>query len=198
MDTKTTIIPLNGKNYPTWKIQCRMALIKDGLWSIVNGTEEVPGVGNAEARRKYLTRRDRALALVVLAVEPSLLYLLGDPEDPMVVWKKLEEQFQRKTWANKLQLRRKLFSLKLKEGGSVNEHVKTMTETFEELAVIGDPVSEEDRVVHLLASLPESFDMLVTALEAQSDNVPKCIISMKQCNTSNIYYLLNWFLSDHL
>ena len=173
MDTKTTIIPLNGKNYPTWKVQCRMALIKDGLWGIVNGTEEVPGEGNAEARRKYLAKRDRALALVVLAVAPSLLYLLGDPEDPKVVWKKLEEQFQRKTWANKLQLRRKLFSLKLKESGSVNEHVKTMTEIFEELAVIGDPVSEEDRVVHLLASLPESFDMLVTALEAQSENVPK-------------------------
>ena len=75
--------------------------------------------------------------------------------------------------ANKLQLRRKLFSMKLKEGASVNEHVKTMTEVFEELAVIGDPVPEEDRVVHLLASLPESFDMLVTALKAQSDNVPK-------------------------
>ena len=81
MDTKTTVIPLNGKNYPTWKVQCRMALIKDGLWGIVKGTEEAPGGGNAEARRKYEARRDRALALVVLAVEPSLLYLLGDPED---------------------------------------------------------------------------------------------------------------------
>ena len=172
MDTKATIIPLNGKNYPTWKVQCRMALIKDGLWGIVKGTEVTPGEGNAEAQRKYLARRDCALALVVLAVEPTLLYLLGDPEDPQVVWTKLEEQFQRRTWANKLQLRRKLFSLKLKEGGSVNEHIKTMTKIFEELAVIGDPVSEEDRVVHLLASLPESYDVLVTALEAQSENVP--------------------------
>lgn len=59
---------------------------------------------------------------------------------------------------------RKLFSLKLKEGGSVTEHVKTMTEVFEDLAVIGDSVSEEDWVVHLLATLPESFDMLVTTL----------------------------------
>ena len=75
-----------------------MALIKDGLWGIVKGTEEAPGGGNAEAQRKYEARRDRALALVVLAVEPSLLYLLGDPEDPKVVWTKLEEQFQRKTW----------------------------------------------------------------------------------------------------
>ncbi len=38
-----------------------------------------------------------------------------------------------------------------------------MTEIFEALAVIGDVVSEEDRVVHLLASLPESFNVLVTA-----------------------------------
>ena len=40
---------------------------------------------------------------------------------------------------------------------------------FEELSVIGDLVKEEDRVVHLLASLPESFNMLVTALEANTD-----------------------------
>ena len=143
-DTKTTIIPLSGKNYPTWKVQCRMALIKDGLWGIVKDTEEVPGNDIAEARRKYLKRRDRALTIVVLAVEPSLLYLLGDPEDPQVVWTRLEEQFQRKTGSNKLQLRRKLFSLKLKEGGSVSKHIKAMTEIFEALTVIGDAVSEED------------------------------------------------------
>ena len=47
-----------------------------------------------------------------------------------------------------------------------------MTETFDELSVIGDSLNEEDRVVHLLASLPESYDMLVTALQASQD-VPK-------------------------
>ena len=62
--------------------------------------------------------------------------------------------------------------MRLKEGDSVQNHVKVMTEIFEALAVIGDPVSEEDRVVHLLASLPESFNMLITALEA-NQAVPK-------------------------
>ena len=90
---------------------------------------------------------NRALTIMVLAVDPLLLYLLGDPEDPKAVWKKLEEQFQPKTWSNKLQLRRKLYALKLKEGGSVNENIKTMSEIFKGLAVIGDAVSEEDRVV---------------------------------------------------
>ena len=99
-DVKSVIIPLDGKNYPTWKIQCRMALMKDSLWNIVSGIEPLPDEGNADAHRKFLTRSDRALAIIVLAVDPSLLYLLGDPKDPRAVWQKLEEQFQRKTWSN--------------------------------------------------------------------------------------------------
>ena len=123
-DIKSVIVPLNGKNYPTWKIQCRMALVKDSLWSIVSGTETEPTT-EGEARRKYLAKKDRALTTIVLAIDLTLLYLIGaDPKDPQAVWTKLEEQFQRKTWANKLQLRRKLFALKLKEGESVNNHIK--------------------------------------------------------------------------
>ena len=41
-----------------------------------------------------------------------------------------------------------------------------MTEIFNSLTVIGDVSTHEDHVVHLLASLPESYSMLVTALEA--------------------------------
>ena len=49
MDLKTVaIVPLNGTNYPTWTVQCRMALVRDGLWGIVNGTEVAPGKGVAD------------------------------------------------------------------------------------------------------------------------------------------------------
>ena len=96
-----------------------MALVKEGLWNIVNGTETEPE-DNAERRAKFVARRDRTLATTVLVMEPSLLYLVGpDPTNPVVVWLALADQFQRKTWANKLELKRKLFSLQLAEGGSV-------------------------------------------------------------------------------
>ena len=85
-----SLVPLNGSNYPTWKVQCRMALVRDGLWRIVEGTETAPPAeGTADRRSKFIARRDRPLATIVLAVEPSLLYLIGDPEDPVVVWQKL-------------------------------------------------------------------------------------------------------------
>ena len=83
-------------------IVSRMALIRDGFWSIVNGTEIAPD-RTAEAALKFASRRYKAIAvIVVLSVDPSLLLLLGNPEDSREVWTKLEEQFQRKTWANKL------------------------------------------------------------------------------------------------
>ena len=64
-----------------------------------------------------------------------------------------------------------MFSLKLTSGVSVHEHIKKYVEIFSELAVLGDAVEEEDRVIYLLASLPDAYNTLVTALEAQ-EQVP--------------------------
>ena len=163
------IVPLKGpSNYATWRVQCKMALTKEGLWGIVSGTEIAPDGSDARALELYNSRKDKALASVVLSVHPSLLYLFGDPDDPVAVWTKLEDQFQKKSWANRLHLRRKLHSMKLKESESVQDHVKVMLETFNELSVVGDNITADDRVVYLLASLPESFDTLVTAMESNS------------------------------
>ena len=164
---------LNGGNYATWKVQCKMALLKENLWNIVAGTETEPANNDNGVLDKYHQRCNRALAIIVLAVDPTLLYLLGeDPDNPKDVWDTLQKQFQKKSWANKLSLKRRLFATKLEEGGSMQSHIKMLTEIFNELAVVGDAVEEEDRVVHLLASLPPSYDMLVTAFEACPE-VPK-------------------------
>jgi len=123
-----------------------------------------------------MARRDKALAKIVLAMEPSLLYLIGqDPTNPVEVWKIFVDQFQRKTRANKLELKRKLFSMRLVGGGSVQEHIKFMSEICDELSAIGENVSE-DRVVCLLASLPENYNTLVTVLEASAEVPPLAVV----------------------
>ena len=152
------MVPLKETNYATWKVQCRMALMREGLWSIVNKEEIMPEFDverrreSEEARRKFKIRYDKALTTIVLSVSPSLLYLLGDPEDPVKVWDILENQFQKKSWANKLILKTKLSRMRLKENQSVSEHLKGMTEIFQELSIIGQPMEEEDRVAQLLAN----------------------------------------------
>ena len=52
----------------------------------------------------------------------------------------------------------------IKNGDFIQKHNRDMTEIFDELAAVDDPITEEDRVVHMLASLSESYDILVMAL----------------------------------
>ena len=172
------VTPLNGSNCTTWKIQCKMALLKEGLWNIVNGTEVAPEDTDA-GYSKFVGRCDKALAIMVLSVDPTLLYLIGEPTDPKAVWVKLANQFQKKTWENKLEMRRKLHSMRMREGDSVQGHIRQMTEVFNELSALDAPLSEEDQVICLLASLPESFGVLITALEASSE-VPKMDVVMER------------------
>ena len=62
-----------------------MALIKEGFWGIANGTERAP-TENVDQQARFAARRDKALATIVLAIQPSLLYVIGaDPTDPVKV-----------------------------------------------------------------------------------------------------------------
>ena len=80
--------------------------------------------------------------------------------------------------------------MRLRDGGSVQEHIRKLTELFEELAVIGDPVKEEHQVVNLLASLLESFNVLVGALESNAD-VPKIEVVTERCHAQSVCYTRN-------
>ena len=57
----------------------------------------------------------------------------------------------------------------MKEGTSIEAHLKYIKEITDKLVSIGAPISEEDQVVTLLGSLPQGYCMLVTALEAHAD-----------------------------
>ena len=48
--------------------------MKEGLGRIVNGTEVAPAEG-AEQQARFTARRDKALATIVLAVEPTFAVL---------------------------------------------------------------------------------------------------------------------------
>ncbi|KAF2356377.1 hypothetical protein FHG87_012868 [Trinorchestia longiramus] len=139
---------------------------EDKLWDIVQGTETISSTADEAARRKFESRRDLALATIVLGVDQRQLYLLGDPTDPVEVWRKLQNTFQKKSWANKFRLKKKLFNMKLENGQNLQDQLNVFVELFEELAIIGDAMEEEERVIILLSSLPDRFSTLVTAIEA--------------------------------
>lgn len=68
-------------------------------------------------------------------------------------------------------LKRKLHFFKLKEDGSVQDYNREFTEIVNASAAVGDPLNNQDQVSHLMASLPESYDVLVT-LKENNESMP--------------------------
>ena len=169
-EDRYTIDKLTTQNYSTWKFQTKHLLLAKGLYSIVDGSEEEPTTGD-DAKKDYQRRKQKAFSHLALGVSSELVYLISDCEEPNEAWKRLKEHFERDTVANKLFLKKQYFRSVMREGELISNHIKHMKELTDKLAAIKAPISEEDQVVTLLGSLPDSFENVVTALEARVDDL---------------------------
>lgn len=146
-------------------------LLAKGLWGHVDGSKSLATDADAPAKVAFKEELQKTFALIVMAISTSQLYLITSYDTPKDAWTALCQHFERGTLANKLFLKKQYFRTQMVEGTSISEHLKRMKEMADKLAAIGSPIAEEDQVVTLLGSLPDSFSTLVTALEAQVDDV---------------------------
>ena len=109
------------------------------VMNIVDGTEAAPGRGN-NRYANFLRRRDRPLAIIVLSVEPSLLYFwrpgncVGEAGKPISE----EENMGQQAYS---------FLFASENCESTQEHIKVMTEIFDDLSVIEDPCQFQKKIV---------------------------------------------------
>lgn len=168
-DEKWSIDKLESSNWTTWKFQMRHLLLARGLWSHVDGTEVLREGATAAQRAEFKKQSQKAFSTIIMAISTSQLYLVTSFEQPKDAWDALRNHFERDTLANKLLLKKQYFRTEMKEGTSIQEHMKHMKELTDKLAAIDAAISEEDQVVTLLGSLPQSYSTLVTALEAREN-----------------------------
>ena len=93
-------------------------------------------------------RRNDFSTSFVVVISSSQLYLITSVEQPKDAWDALRNHFER-TLANKLMLKKQYFQTEMKEGTSVEAHLKGTKELTDKLEAIGAPISEEDQVITL-------------------------------------------------
>ena len=166
-DTKWSIDRLDGSNWSVWKFQMKHLLLAKGLWGLVDETEALRTGATAQQEAEHKKRQQKTFSTIVLSICPSQLYLVTSYDKPKPAWDALCNHFERDTLANKLLLKKQYFRMEMKDGTSIEAHMKQMKELTDRLAAIGAAIAEEDQVVTLLGSLPARYQTLVTALEAR-------------------------------
>lgn len=170
MDDKWSVDKLSNSNYTTWKFKLKHLLIAKELFGYIDGTTVAPAsTADGAVKAAYNKNSSKALSHIVLAVGDELLYLITECETAKEAWDKLSKHFERDTLANKMFLKKRYFRSVMSESTTVEGHLKNMKDLTNRLAAIKSPIAEEDQVVTLLGSLPESYSTVVTALETQKD-----------------------------
>ena len=156
-DDKLSLDKLTNKNYSTWKFKLKHYLIAKELWDYIYGTTPEPAESaDAAVKSAYTKKSNQAMLMIVLSVSDSLLYLITSCTSPKTAWDTLQQHFERDSLTNKLFLKKRCFRTVMQEGSSVEQHIQFMKETTEKLAAVKAPISEEDQIVTLLGSLPNS------------------------------------------
>ena len=84
---------------------------------------------------------------------------------------KLEEMYMMKSLTNTLFFWKQFYQLWMNEGQSVQEHLSNFQKNLTDLLSIGEKVEEKIRMLVLLASLPHSYESLVTALLVEKSTI---------------------------
>ena len=133
-------------------------LISRGLWTAVTSDE-----ANAEADQK-------ALALIGLYVKEHHLPMLERCGTARDAWNQLEEVYQAKSNARKLQLRKELIQLKMGASEPLTKYVARAKELQDQLRAAGHEVADQDVAWSVLAGLPADYDTVVTILETTTEH----------------------------
>ena len=175
---KHSIYKLEGDaNWTTWRIQMKHVLRSRKFWKLVTGEEKLKDDPSAVEKQAFEDRQQDALTTIIVAVNPSVVSVIGDIEDPKQAWDSLVDYYEKNTVVEEFYLRKQYYRKDMAEGASAEKHVREMKELTDKLAAMGSPVSEHDQMMLLMMSLPATYRSLVTTLYHQLD---KCTLSYVQ------------------
>ncbi|GJY08330.1 retrovirus-related pol polyprotein from transposon TNT 1-94 [Tanacetum coccineum] len=120
---------------------------------------------------KYNSQDEKAHSTILLSLSDEVHYEVADEETVAGVWKKLEKLYMTKSLTNKLLLKQRLFSLRMKEGSALKDHLDALNSIWMYLKNVEVKNDDEDAALILLVSLPPSFENFVNSFVVGKDTI---------------------------
>jgi hypothetical protein len=174
----------SGKDWPLWKGRLELSLLARGLlghltdagkpidpaegksagWSPTTAAE-IAATATYEADIiKWNNNNIIVRQQIAVLIPDSLFIQVLSLTTAKEYFNVLKGQFGTRSLAVTVELRRQLGELKLKEGGDARAHIDALRKLREELASAGDPVSDKDFFNITFASLPRSYNNILSAV----------------------------------
>ncbi|GJZ61269.1 retrotransposon protein, putative, ty1-copia subclass [Tanacetum coccineum] len=106
----------------------------------------------------------KAHSAVILCLGNKVLREVTGETTAAGVWSKLETLYMTKSLANKLYLKKKLYTFSMPAGRKISEHIDEFNKIVLDLANIEVKFEDEDLALLLLTSLPASYEHFVDTL----------------------------------
>lgn len=148
-------------NFALWKLKVRDLLVQQGLHKALDGATKKPAT-MTDSNWEDLDAR--ALSTIRLCLADEVLFNIVEESTASCLWEKLEKLNMKKLLTNRIYLKRQLYSLRMKEGSKVAEHLNVFNTLICQLTDMEVKIKEEEKAITLLCSLPESWDHFVTSI----------------------------------
>ncbi|GJW92213.1 transposable element [Tanacetum coccineum] len=157
----------NGKsNFSLWRVKVRALLKQQGIWAPLAGPKPAD-----MSDAKFNSLDEKAHSTILLSLSDEVLYEVADEETAAGVWKKLEKLYMTKSLTNKLLLKQRLFSLRMKEGSALKDHLDALNSILMDLKNVDVKIDDEDAALILLVSLPPSYENFVNSFVVGKETI---------------------------
>jgi hypothetical protein len=161
---------LDGGNYYDWKFAASLALRRNECWDCISAD-------SADAVKNYAKKAETALTIIGLTVEPSQYSIIRNCEDGREAWTALSEWYEKTSRANRIALKRQLYSYQGHNDQTAQEIINVLTDIFVKLHNIGVELKDDEKVDLLLMKAPKKFGAVVATLATREELKPKEVIS---------------------
>ena len=159
---KFEIENFNGKNnFEIWKVKMHDLLVQQGMVKTLLGKAKQPASITDEDQDEMDAR---ALSSIRLCLADDVQFNIVLEKTIVSLWTKLESLYMTKSLTKRIYLKRQLYSLQMKEGTKVADHLNTFNTLIVQLNSTEVKFEDEDKAITLLCLLFESWDNLVTSI----------------------------------
>ncbi|KAH9685530.1 CCHC-type domain-containing protein [Citrus sinensis] len=162
---KIDLKKFNGKNdFNMWKVKMEALLVTQGLGDAIQSVTKKEGkeFSTSKTSEQVAEINRKARGTIILSVADSVIREVAKEPTVADLWAKLESSYMKKSLANMLYIKKRMFTLKMVEGTSLDDHFDEFNKVCDTLETIDAALDDEDKALMQTLSLDEVKSALNT------------------------------------